>query len=382
MPWNPRTTSFFLENPSATEDHRYAEGDVGSFHGFAHIGRMYYRKTGKCPTFYPIFADKRRRTSPSARELRYQPDSPAPGRKAAHRPRAGSRHAANGPGRGIGSAYGPDDLSLRLQQFLCLRRASLPAGSADKPVAVCGNPKTATGSFWQKRGGQGLWRGDGGNHRPGAGANARGSSFFPAHHELYARLSRQINAIYCRYTDQVEPFSIDESWLDVTGSLPYFKKPGGSWPMSCAQLCAGKLGVTISVGVSFNKVLPKWAATIKTGCHHPLYPGEFQGADLSASGFRPVVCRPGRPQGLCPAGHRHHWPAGGLSPGAACGASRKTGGTLWDYAHGIDDTPVKHWGSGTPSRPSETASPSGATFRGFMMSASRSRPCQTRFPPA
>lgn len=67
----------FPENPSATEDHRYAEGDVGSFFtGFAHIGRMYYRKTGKCPTFYPIFADKRRRTFTIGEGIRYQPDSP------------------------------------------------------------------------------------------------------------------------------------------------------------------------------------------------------------------------------------------------------------------------------------------------------------------
>ena len=37
---------------------------------------MYYRKTGKCPTFYPIFADKRRRTFTIGEGIRYQPDSP------------------------------------------------------------------------------------------------------------------------------------------------------------------------------------------------------------------------------------------------------------------------------------------------------------------
>ena len=38
----------------------------------------------------------------------------------------------------------------------------------------------------------------------------------PAHHDLYAEYSAWINDIYRRYTELVEPFSIDESWLDVT----------------------------------------------------------------------------------------------------------------------------------------------------------------------
>ena len=44
----------------------------------------------------------------------------------------------------------------------------------------------------------------------------------PAHHDQYALFSKRINGIYQRYTDLVEPFSIDESWLDVTGSRELF----------------------------------------------------------------------------------------------------------------------------------------------------------------
>ena len=44
----------------------------------------------------------------------------------------------------------------------------------------------------------------------------------PAHHDQYALFSKRINGIYQRYTDLVEPFSIDESWLDVTGSRRLF----------------------------------------------------------------------------------------------------------------------------------------------------------------
>ncbi len=47
----------------------------------------------------------------------------------------------------------------------------------------------------------------------------------PSHHQEYHKYSRLINDLYERYTDLVEPFGIDESWLDVTGSMHLF---GGS----------------------------------------------------------------------------------------------------------------------------------------------------------
>ena len=42
------------------------------------------------------------------------------------------------------------------------------------------------------------------------------------HHEEYAKYSRRVNEIYKRYTDLVEPFGIDESWLDITASRKLF----------------------------------------------------------------------------------------------------------------------------------------------------------------
>ena len=44
----------------------------------------------------------------------------------------------------------------------------------------------------------------------------------PPHHGLYREYSRRVNAIYEQYTDLVEPFGIDESWLDITGSMHLF----------------------------------------------------------------------------------------------------------------------------------------------------------------
>ena len=85
----------------------------------------------------------------------------------------------------------------------------------------------------------------------------------PAHHEKYRDYSRRVNGLYQQYTDLVEPFGIDESWLDVTGTLHLF----GGDPKALADEIRSRvrreLGLTISVGVSFNKVFAKLGSDYK-----------------------------------------------------------------------------------------------------------------------
>ena len=80
----------------------------------------------------------------------------------------------------------------------------------------------------------------------------------PQHNE-YTKYSQKVNEIYQQYTNQVEPFSIDESWLDVTGSLHLFGS-GKNIADELRQRIREELGITISVGVSFNKSLAKLAS--------------------------------------------------------------------------------------------------------------------------
>ena len=85
----------------------------------------------------------------------------------------------------------------------------------------------------------------------------------PPHHALYREYSKRVNAIYDQYTDLVEPFGIDESWLDVTHSLHLF---GGDARALADRLRARikeELGLTLSVGVSFNKVFAKLGSDYK-----------------------------------------------------------------------------------------------------------------------
>ena len=78
----------------------------------------------------------------------------------------------------------------------------------------------------------------------------------PPHHREYAHWSRVVNAIYARYTEQVEPFGIDESWLDVTGSVGLFGD-GKTIADRLRKEVREETGLTISVGVSFNKIFAK-----------------------------------------------------------------------------------------------------------------------------
>ncbi len=82
------------------------------------------------------------------------------------------------------------------------------------------------------------------------------------HHQYYKEFSKRIFDIYCRYTDLVEPFGIDECWLDVTGSVHLFGS-GREIADELREIIKKEIGVTISVGVSYNKIFAKMGSDYK-----------------------------------------------------------------------------------------------------------------------
>lgn len=83
-----------------------------------------------------------------------------------------------------------------------------------------------------------------------------------AHHDLYLKYSRAVRKIYLKYTDQVEPFGIDEAWLDVTHS----NACGGDGYKIAEEIrkrVKEEIGLTVSIGVSFNKVFAKLGSDMK-----------------------------------------------------------------------------------------------------------------------
>ena len=131
------------------------------------------------------------------------------------------------------------------------------------PVAVCGDPKTRHGIILAKnepakkygiQTAETVWQ---------AKKKCPGLVLLPPHHDLYKMWSVRVNDIYERFTDLIEPFGIDESWLDVTNSLHLF----GGDARALADTLRGRIkrefGLTISVGVSFNKVFAKLGSDYK-----------------------------------------------------------------------------------------------------------------------
>lgn len=78
--------------------------------------------------------------------------------------------------------------------------------------------------------------------------------------ELYNHYSKLVRDIYLKYTDKVEPFSIDECWLDVTNSKIF----GNAFEIATKiKEEVKKLNLTMSIGISYNKTFSKIASEFK-----------------------------------------------------------------------------------------------------------------------
>ncbi len=82
------------------------------------------------------------------------------------------------------------------------------------------------------------------------------------HYDEYLYFSRQVRQIYAQVTDQIEPMGIDECWLDVTASLDLFGS-GRQIADRLRRTVKAETGLTISAGVSFNKVFAKLGSDMK-----------------------------------------------------------------------------------------------------------------------
>ena len=133
----------------------------------------------------------------------------------------------------------------------------------DFPMAVCGDPSSRHGIILAKnepakrfgvQTAETIWQ---------AKKKCPDLVLLPPHHELYREYSKRVNAIYDQYTDLVEPFGIDESWLDVTHTLHLFGGDARLLADALRERLRRELGLTLSVGVSFNKVFAKLGSDYK-----------------------------------------------------------------------------------------------------------------------
>ena len=130
-----------------------------------------------------------------------------------------------------------------------------------KPVAVCGSTEERHGIVLAKsdlakkagvKTGMVNWE---------ARQLCPGLIVVPPQYDQYLKYSKLAHDIYQRYTNLVEPFGMDECWLDVTGSSIYGS--GMEIAQAIRQTTKDELGLTVSIGVSFNKIFAKLGSDMK-----------------------------------------------------------------------------------------------------------------------
>ncbi len=130
------------------------------------------------------------------------------------------------------------------------------------PVVVAGNPAKRTGIILAKnyiaknagiQTGEVIWK---------AKQKCPNLICVLPHHEQYAYISRKVKDIYYRFTDRIEPFGLDECWLDVTASTRLFGD-GKTIADTIRETVKQETGLTISVGVSFSKMFAKLGSDLK-----------------------------------------------------------------------------------------------------------------------
>lgn len=131
-----------------------------------------------------------------------------------------------------------------------------------KPVAVGGSAENRHGIILAKsqeaklcgvKTGEALWQ---------AREKCRDLIIIEPHYEEYVKYSEKAHGIYRRYTDLIEPFGLDECWLDATSSLNLFGS-GAAVAESIRETIKFELGLTVSIGVSFNKIFAKLGSDLK-----------------------------------------------------------------------------------------------------------------------
>lgn len=83
------------------------------------------------------------------------------------------------------------------------------------------------------------------------------------HYDLYVQMSKLCRCIYERYTDRVEPMGMDECFLDVSGCEQYLRMRPREIADEICKTVKNELGITVSIGVSFNKVFAKLGSDMK-----------------------------------------------------------------------------------------------------------------------
>ena len=153
-------------------------------------------------------------------------------------------------------------LHIDMNNFYASVECMLDPSLKAYPIAVCGSQEDRHGIVLAKNyaakaygvsTGEAIWQ---------AQQKCKDLVIVPPHYEQYMKFSKLAREIYGRYTELIEPFGMDEVWADVTGSQHFMGSPL-EMAEKIRQTVKYELGLTVSIGVSFNKVFAKLGSDMK-----------------------------------------------------------------------------------------------------------------------
>ena len=212
---------------------------------------------------------------------------------------------------------------------------------ADGPTAVCGDPESRHGIILAKnekakafgvQTAETIWQ---------ARRKCPDLRLVAPHRAEYVKYSRKCNELYLQYTDLVDPFGIDESFLDVTGSMHLFGT-GEQIADELRRRMREEVGLTISVGVSFNRAFAKRGSDYKKPDGTTVFSRENYREKVWPMPVNTLLYVGKRATDrLARLGVHTIGELAACDPAFVHGIFGKMGDTLLRYARGEDDEPVR-----------------------------------------
>lgn len=243
------------------------------------------------------------------------------------------------------------------------------------PLAVCGDPEARHGIILTKNQlakkagvitGEAIWQ---------AKQKCPDLHLVKPNYRRYLRFSKMLRDIYSQYTEKIEPFGLDEAWLDVTGH----HMSGEEIADELRRRAREELGITLSVGVSFNKIFAKLGSDMKKPDATTV---------ITVDNFRDKVW-PLPAQELLYVGHattgklhrRNIYTIGDIAcapKSVLHSALGKCGDMIWSFANGLDTSPVSRLGEeamiksvgNSTTTPRDVATPEDAKMVIYLLSES------------
>ncbi len=217
-----------------------------------------------------------------------------------------------------------------------------------KPLAVGGDPESRHGIVltadyiakgYGVKTGMALWQ---------AKQVCPNITFISPRMDLYLRFSRMAHEIYADYTDKQEAYGIDESWLDVTESVN-IKGDGYKIANEISRRMKSELGITVSIGVSFNKIFAKLGSDYKKpDAITTMYKDEFKTKAWALPVSDLLYVGRSTSAKLSRFGIKTIGDLARTEERFLISQLGKMGSVLWGFANGYDDSPVKKENTSAP----------------------------------